>query len=680
MRQMERIPRITMRVNILSIFMTLVLAAFAVVLFFLGFKNNQIVSELSQEVMTFVRKETNHSLSDLFESTEQVDLTLASLYHNIDEVNPGNEQLRFFMLSTVKNYPNIASLYIGIENGNVFSAGDLSFSTQKNYFSRPNEPLPKNAVYWWQVILLSEKEPTEITYYLDEHFNVLSSEEYLQPNFDARKRPWYIGARETKGLFWTHVYRFFETNSLGITASLPLYDSAGQLIAVVGTDFSFDLLSKFFAAKTIGKSGKVFILNENGDVVIPENKPEFFSSISQDVVEEVFRTYQKGGQGEFQTTWQGIRYLCNLEPFPLKNGEDWLIAIIVPHADFFAELESTQKSAIFIVLVVLGLSSLGVVFLSGRLSRPIVLLAREVDKVRHLDFSAEERVHSRIKEIYLMDQAISLMRSAVQSFIRYVPKEIVQGLFSQNREIKLGGEKKELTVFFSDIEGFTSIMEAQPTDALMALLAEYFDGMSKIILEAGGTIDKYIGDSIMAFWGAPRPLREHSAVCAETALRCHAFVQEFNRRSAEKNLPPFKTRFGINAGIAIVGNIGTPERMNYTLIGDMVNAASRIQNKNKDYGTSILIGESVKKQLDERFLVRPIDLVEVKGKKQKIALFELVAIRGGPPELSDLCARFTKAYEVLEAGRREEAKQLFEQIYRDFPEDVPTKIYLERLK
>jgi adenylate cyclase len=401
----------------------------------------------------------------------------------------------------------------------------------------------------------------------------------------------------------------------------------GEIIGVTGIDLSLDLLSDYISRETVGKTGKIFVLSSEGDLIVPEMKPQYFSTISPEVVSAAFTDYRNRKIQRFQFEWKGVSYLCDIEPFPLKNGDDWLIAIVVPHDDFFAQLQSTQKSALLIVLLILGVTGLGVVVLSKRLSRPIVLLAKEVDKVRQLDFSNEIRMDTRVKEIYLMDLAIAQMRSAVQSFTRYVPKEIVQGLFAQNQEIRLGGEKKEVTVFFSDIEGFTTITEAQPTEALMALLAEYFDGMSKIILAAGGTIDKYIGDSIMAFWGAPKPCSEQAAVCAETVLRCHAFVQEFNRRCLEKKLPVFKTRFGVNSGVAIVGNIGTPERMNYTLIGDMVNAAARIQVKNKDYGTLILLGEATQKQLGERFVTRPVDCVEVKGKREKIALFELMEMR-----------------------------------------------------
>ena len=678
--------RITMRVNILTIFMALIVVAFTAVLLFLGFKNKEVVSELSEEIMMHVQEDTNERLSELFESTERIDLTISSLYRSLDEINGQNEQMRSMMLSVVKVYPNVAFLYIGTEKGDIFTAGDLSFSDQKNFFSKPDIPLPKNTAYYWQSILLSEGAPTETTSYLDKDFNILASESFIQTQYDARNRPWYIGAKKTKGLFWTSVYHFFETSASGITVAEPLTDSSGAIFGVAGIDLSFDVLSDFFAKEAVGKTGKTFILNSKGELIIPEMDPKYFSTISPEAVSMAFQSYQKLKTRSFEFQWKDVQYLCNIEPFPLKNGEDWLIVILVPHSDFFAQLQATQRSAVLIVLFILAVSGLGVAVLATWLSKPIVLLAKEVDKVRHLDFSEEIRVSSRVKEIYLMDLAISQMRSAVQSFTRYLPKEIIQALFSQNREIKLGGEKKEVTVFFSDIEGFTSITESQPTESLISLLAEYFDEMSKIILRADGTIDKYIGDSIMAFWGAPKSCPNQAAVCAETVLRCSAFVRTFNKRCKEKNLPFFKTRFGLNSGVAIAGNIGTPERMNYTLVGDMVNAASRIQGKNKDYGTTILIGEAMRKQLDERFILRPIDLVEVKGKKEKIALFELMAMQGQDQEIAptketlDIAARFTKAYFALRADRRLEAKQLFEELHRDFPDDLPTKVYLERLQ
>jgi adenylate cyclase len=256
----------------------------------------------------------------------------------------------------------------------------------------------------------------------------------------------------------------------------------------------------------------------------------------------------------------------------------------------------------------------------------------------------------------------------------------------RGEEITLGGEKREITIFCSDIAGFTTISEAYPTEILTPLLAEYFDALSKIILEAEGTIDKYIGDSIMAFWNAPTEMPDHAMKACLVALRCQALLHKLNQQRKENNQPEFQTRFGINTGMVIVGNVGTTERMNYTVIGDAVNIAFRLQNTSKNYNTHILISEDVYKKVNHQFVVRPLDIVTVKGKKEEIKIYELVALREGEaeilakPEEIQLCEAFTEAYEAFQQKNIERAKPLFEAIHAQFPDDLPTKLYLDRIR
>ncbi len=683
----HKIPRITMRLSILTVFLCLVLGSFLIILAYMGVKNREVIKELSQSVMLEAHRDLNNKVEELFKTEENLVLTGGTLFSSKDQISIQNEQLRSYMLSVIKNYPNVAQFYIAVEDGDSILSDNLSLLNPNSKSSRYSVPVSKGAFYSWEIRKRSEGRPEEIFYYYDKDMLALYSEtRYPTDPFDPKSRPWYIGAAKKKSLYWTDVYTFFETNNPGITVSEPLYDSQGNLLGVIAADLSFELLSKYFSEQKIRTSGKPFILDPQGKIIIPTPDRLASSSISKETVAKAFEIYQKNKEAFFEFKMNGMNYLCSIEPFAMKAEKDWLTAIIVPEADFFSSLESIQRSVLFMIIIILIIAILVVVYLAKRLSKPIVLLAEEVDKVRKLDFSHEVRVDSRIKEIYLMDEAIALMRSAMHSFTCYIPKEIVRALFSQNKEIELGGEKTEVTVLFSDIEGFTTIMEEQPTETLMSLLAEYFDSLSKIILESHGTIDKYIGDSIMAFWGAPTPLPDHVQVSAQAVLLCKAFVLEFNRRCKEKNLPPFKTRFGINSGVAIVGNIGTPERMNYTLIGDVVNMASRMQNKNKDYGTTILIGEAVYQKLGDQFLVRPIDVVELRGRKEKTKLYELVAMKMGPKEILatpqeiDLCARFAKAYEAVQANQLSEAKKLFEALAKDFPDDHPTQVYLERLR
>lgn len=295
-RSHERFPRITLRVDILTIFLTLLLTSFATVLIFLSLKNRETVEELSEEVMSFVREGINHHLDDLLSSTERILLTFPSLYSSSNELIVKNEQLRSYMLSEMKNYPNIAYFYVGTEAGDFFMAEDLILSNQTHYLSKPTVPLPEKAAYLWQTMIFSKKEPYEIDYYLDKDFQVLSSEKFPRHQYDARTRPWYIGAKKAKRLHWSDVYTFFETNVLGITASEPLYDSQGNFFGAVGLDLSFDVLSKFFASQKIGINGRSFILNKEGKLIIPSNEPKYFSFISPEVVEKAFQTYQAKGE------------------------------------------------------------------------------------------------------------------------------------------------------------------------------------------------------------------------------------------------------------------------------------------------------------------------------------------------------------------------------------------------
>jgi adenylate cyclase len=338
-----------------------------------------------------------------------------------------------------------------------------------------------------------------------------------------------------------------------------------------------------------------------------------------------------------------------------------------------------------IILAILLLSSLIVIYFSKRISSPIVTLAEEVKKIRDLELESEVRVKSNIKEIFLMDNAIAAMRIALRSFARYVPKKIVKDLIGIGEEIAIGGEKKEITILFSDISGFTTIAESCPIDLLIQLLGEYFDTMSKIILESQGTIDKFTGDGIMAFWGAPISLPNHALRACTAALLCSALLVKFNEDRRKKGLPEFPTRFGINTGTVIVGNIGTSDRINYTVIGDAVNTTARLQEIDKIYHTTIILSEDTYAEVKEEFVVRPLDVIAVKGKKEKIKIFELVAKKGGEkeilatPEQIELCHSFNEGFEAFQRKDFKLALSFFQEIQRKYPEDFPTKIYLDRI-
>jgi len=191
------------------------------------------------------------------------------------------------------------------------------------------------------------------------------------------------------------------------------------------------------------------------------------------------------------------------------------------------------------------------------------------------------------------------------------------------------GERRHLTVLFCDLAGSTAIAAGMDPEDWRNAVAAYHRAAAEAITRYGGHVAKYLGDGVMAFWGAPTPLADHARLACQSALEAQESLLRLNQRWQEEGCQPFHTRMGIHTGVAIVGNVGFEGRMNYTVIGDSVNLASRLEGLNKVYGTRILISAATRQAAGAAVVARPVDLVAVKGKDQAIGIFELLAMRTG---------------------------------------------------
>jgi adenylate cyclase len=221
-------------------------------------------------------------------------------------------------------------------------------------------------------------------------------------------------------------------------------------------------------------------------------------------------------------------------------------------------------------------------------------------------------------------EALGAMKTALRSFGRYVPKEIVRDLVARGDDVAVGGGRRSVTVMFTDITGFTKTTESWPPERVLDDLSGYFEALSAAILSTRGTIDKFIGDGIMAFWNAPSPDEQHASHACLAALACRAIGKQKRSGSAAESSAPFLTRFGLHTGTAVVGNVGSHERLQYTAIGSMVNLASRIESLNKQFGTEILISETVAMAVHGTFELRPLGKVVAVGTSQPTEIFELL--------------------------------------------------------
>ncbi len=265
------------------------------------------------------------------------------------------------------------------------------------------------------------------------------------------------------------------------------------------------------------------------------------------------------------------------------------------------------------------------------------------------------------------------------AFQYYLTASVVEEMLKDPDKLKLGGEKKDLTVLFSDIRGFTSISENMTPEGLVKLLNEYLTSMTDMVFKHDGLLDKYIGDAVMAVWGAPLDQPDHAKRACLTALDMLDELHRLQKKWSAEGLPVLNIGIGVNAGPMVVGNMGSDRRFNYTVMGDSVNLGSRLEGLNKVYGTNIIVSQMTFEKIQEEFLGRELDLVRVKGKGLPVKIFELLAPRAtASADQQVLAGVFHEALEEYRKRNWEKAKEILQSLLAKFPHDGPAKIYLER--
>ncbi len=266
-------------------------------------------------------------------------------------------------------------------------------------------------------------------------------------------------------------------------------------------------------------------------------------------------------------------------------------------------------------------------------------------------------------------------------FGQYVPPQIVQEMSENPQKYSFEGETRELSVLFADIRGFTTLSESLTAGELKKLLNRYFTPMTRIIFETRGTIDKYVGDMIMAFWGAPVPDAQHAIQAIEAALRMLQETEKLQRDFSAEGLPRIAVGIGINTGLMNVGDMGSEFRRAYTVLGDAVNLGSRLEGTTKYYGVGLVVGEMTRAAAGEAFVFRELDLVRVKGKARAIRVYEPICRTGEADEaLQRGLADYHEFLSDFRARRWAEARAGFSRLREGVPGLRLYEIYLERIE
>ncbi|HEV7591467.1 MAG TPA: adenylate/guanylate cyclase domain-containing protein [Longimicrobium sp.] len=283
--------------------------------------------------------------------------------------------------------------------------------------------------------------------------------------------------------------------------------------------------------------------------------------------------------------------------------------------------------------------------------------------------------------VLVTDEALEKTRIR-RMFQQYLPPAVVRELIHRPELLALGGEERVATVLFSDVKDFSRVAEGLAPTRLVALLNEYLTAMTDVVVEHGGVIDKYLGDSLMAEFGVPVPLDDHAVRACRAALRMRDELRRLREEWKRRGMPALYARIGINTGQVLVGNLGSFRMMDYTCMGDHVNLASRMEGANKEYRTEILVSEFTWREVQTHFVGREIDRVRVMGRAEPVGVYELVAVRDDAVDerTAALVAGFAEALALCRDRQFAAALAAFEALSARYPDDGPSAVYLERCR
>lgn len=602
--------------------------------------------------------------------------------------------VRYF-LDALDEYPQLYGVFIGYGNGDFFQTVNF---TDVDTATRDRLGVPGNARYGIRLILKADDGKRWQTWrFLDAKRIVVKTPPPVAATYDPRVRPWYKSALETRGASLTDAYIFSSLKAPGITVSHRILV---QPDAVVAADITLAQLSSFLRSQEVGKSGVVLIYDEHDELIaFPDvNKtvmkvvqgtkvvlrPVKVPELKVPAITEALRRFGKIKDTRLFYKVMGEEYIASVSTLPSVIGTENRVAIVVPVDDFIGPIADHRMRSLLFSLIPLLLSIPLITLVSGWIARPIRKIVDETKKIRDFDFTDSPTVNSRVTEIRELSASVAAMKNAIETFSHYVPKALVQQLIQSGNQQRLGGDRRQLSIMFTDVANFTNLSETMSPEDLMLKTTRYFQALGEIVIANQGSIDKFIGDAIMAFWNAPMDDPDHVTNACRTMLLCKARSAELNSEWAARGQPIMHTRFGLHTGETIVGNIGSADRMDYTALGASVNLAARLEGLNKVYGTDLLVSESVFNATKDAFLFRPVDVAIIKGFSKPVQVYELCAALDGPrnivatAEESAFCRRWRTIYGQYNNHHWHRANNDLERFLVDYPNDTVAAIHLSR--
>jgi adenylate cyclase len=626
--------------------------------------SRQLASTINEQIVAAVRKE----VSAIVGEARAAHTAIRTLFlQNVLDTREADKR-EFVFLSQLQSHATISWVAFGWPDGSFFAAHKLGDDHLEMMEISLTDHPGQRRIDEYAVI------PGDIEF---------EQRQFVPTDFHVVDQVWFKTGMGAKGPQWFKVldHPIGQRPSIAFAGPIDVYQERQGVLAII---IEYTRFAHFLAQLEVGRTGTAFIFDGSGELIAAPDKEadELHPARSQETLLPLARmVLAQAGDEDRKQAWrrrltsQGEAYEVALTPLPFPG---WSLATVIPEAEFLGPVETTLRR----LIIGLAAGALLAALLSAMLVRTVIAapLARVVGEIRHVESFALDKVRrhpSRLAEISSLSGAIAEMAAGLSAFGKFIPADLVRSLLSQGVEAKPGGSMQELTVMFIDVAGFTGLSERMG-DRVVPILSRYLDAASEVIVANGGTIDKFIGDAVMAFWGAPTTQQDHAVRCCRAALACRKAIEAAGVNDDQGH--PLQIRIGINSGRMLVGNIGSELRLNYTVIGDAVNVASRLESANKQYGTLILIGTETRRLIRDAFIIREIDSIVVYGRTEGLAVFELI----GLAEVSGESTAWIASYEEgLSRYRRRDfpgAIIHFEAVLDRRPHDWPASLLLERCK
>ncbi len=629
--------KVRLQIGLATVFTLLTAVLLGIVVSFLYFGNRELALRTAQNEMTKSRTQSVENMLATIRGTARAVTSAASFIGEFPEQAKSLGGLDV-LHGIARGNEHYYGLYFGVEATGAFYQNVL-LSRETKTFGPNSTQVPETATRVLRIIDGSLEQRKETYFWSNEAGDATAFFE-KSPTYDPRERPWYRGAMESNEVFITQPYRFESTGRPGVTFAQRVSDETGAVIGVIGIDMTMSTLSRILEDIRIGEHGLVFMLDRDGKLMSYTGTrssgqgTRFVTSdtdekveIESEVVETAISRWREDREAffDFAPSADGEIYIASVAPIPEIFGVRPTLGFVVPEDEFVGPIKQTTARALQISGFVLIIAIVSTIIVARLLSNSLRRVAEEARRISNFELGGDLNLRTMIQEVSELETAMSSMKAGLASFGAYVPKDLVRSIVSRGEMIGVGGTSREVTLLFSDLRGFTSRTESLEPEELMPALSQYFEAMEKEIAVNAGSVDKYIGDAIMAMWNAPLDDPKHAEHACRAALACLHAEEGLNNTNVNSSpLVPLHTRFGLHTGRVIVGNVGSLSRMQYTALGAVVNLASRTESLNKAYGTRILVSDDLAQKVSDIFLFREVDTVSPVGTSKPTRLFELI--------------------------------------------------------